>query len=146
MNRIRDFDETELLVKLQQGDHKAFESIYDVHQSRITAHLMRLLKSEELAKEVVQDTFLALWEHRDWVEIDKPVGAYLYRIATNKPYNLFKRAILDEKLWAYLYPAIEAGYDHIETQLLNKEKRKPTVYTRNNSRDARTPASGLLSL
>lgn len=50
MNRIRDFDETELLVKLQQGDHKAFESIYDVHQSRITAHLMRLLKSEELAQ------------------------------------------------------------------------------------------------
>src|SRR5690606_16153000 len=44
--------------------------------------------------------------------------------ATNNAYNIFKRAAHDKKLKAYLYPAIEAGYEHIETRLFEKESEQ----------------------
>lgn len=118
------YDEKELLLRLQNGDHAAFEKIYNAYYYNLTGHLLRLLKSKELASEVLQDTFFALWQHRDRIDTEQPIKAYLFRIATNNAYNIFKRASHDEKLKAYLYPIIEAGYEHIEANILRRENQE----------------------
>lgn len=124
MKRLTPINEQYVLQQLRKGNETAFEIIYNAYYQQLIGHLLRLLKSAELAKEVVQDTFLALWEHRERVDEHKPIKAYLFKIATNNAYNIFKRAVHDEKVRAYLYPATEAGYEHIETHLLEKENEQ----------------------
>ena len=121
MKKLSIVDEREILQKLRDGDSAAFEIIYNTYYEQLTGHLLRLLKSTELVKEVLQDTFMALWVHRTRVDENKSIKAYLFKIATNQAYNLFKRAAHDEKLKAHLSPTLEAGYNHVENYLLEKE-------------------------
>lgn len=124
MKRLTPINEHDVLRQLRKGNETAFETIYNTYYQQLIGHLLRLLKSTELAKEVVQDTFMALWEHRERIDESKSIKAYLFKIATNNAYNIFKRAVHDEKVRAYLYPAIEASYEHIETQLAEKENEQ----------------------
>lgn len=87
----------------------------------ITGHLLRLLKIPELVEEVVQDTFMSLWEHRERIDSEKSIKAYLAQIAANNARNLFRRAAHDERMRAMFYEAIAGGYDHIEAELMRKD-------------------------
>lgn len=124
MSTIPINDERELLLRLRDGDYHAFNHIYNKYSSGLTANLIRLLKNDVLVEEVLQETFMALWENRDNLDVDKSVDGYLFRISANKAKNLFKRAAHDQKMRDYFYPAIEAGYEHIEAQLFRKENEK----------------------
>ncbi len=117
-------DEKDLLLRLRDGDGAAFTALYNHYHRPLIAHLVRMLKSTELAQEVVQDTFMALWENRDGLHTDSPLKPYLYTIAANHAYGIFRRAAVDEKVRAHLLPAIEGGYDHIESQLLKKDNER----------------------
>lgn len=114
--------EYNLMNKLRHGDRSAFEHIYQIYNYELIGYLIKLLKSKELAQEVVQDTFIALWDNRSTVKVDSPIGPYLYTIAKNKSYNLLKRAAHDQKYREYLYPILEAGYEQIESNLYRKEQ------------------------
>lgn len=117
-------EETELLTKLKAGDRNAFERIYKAYHYRLIGHLIHLLKSTDLAQEVVQDTFIALWDNRGTIHTDSSIMPYLYRVASNKSYNIFNKATHDQKYRAYLYPILEEGYEQIESSLFQKEQRQ----------------------
>ncbi len=56
------------MSRLAGGDADAFEELYRRHNRRILMQARKLCSSRELAEEVAQETFLALWR-----------GAHLYR-------------------------------------------------------------------
>ncbi|WP_257669112.1 RNA polymerase sigma factor [Parapedobacter tibetensis] len=117
-------DERDLLLRLRDGDHHAFSHLYHQYSPALIANLIKLLKNDVLVEEVLQETFMALWEKRGEIDPDKPVAGYLFRISANKAKNLFKRAVHDEKMRAYFQPVIAGGYEQIETQLFQKENEK----------------------
>lgn len=106
---------------MQEGNHLAFEKLYLTYATSITSHLLYLLKSPELAKEVAQDTFTAVWEHRSRIDPERSFKSYLYKIATNKTYKLFRKAAYDQAYLAHLLPIIEEGYNPIESYIYQKE-------------------------
>ncbi|MFD2555082.1 RNA polymerase sigma factor [Sphingobacterium tabacisoli] len=124
MNVLSLSEEQDLLRRLREGDRDAFECIYKAYHYRLIGHLIRLLKSTDLAQEVVQDTFVALWDSRSKLQVENSILPYLYRVASNKAFNLFRKAAHDQKYRAYLYPILEEGYEQIETRLFHKEQRE----------------------
>ena len=124
MNLLSLSEEQDLLRRLREGDSDAFERIYKAYHYRLIGHLIRLLKSTDLAQEVVQDTFVALWDNRSKLQVENSIMPYLYRVASNKSFNLFRKAAHDQKYRAYLYPILEAGYEQIESRLFQKEQRE----------------------
>lgn len=113
--------ERELLLRLQEGDDKAFTELYNQYSMVIMAHLMYMLKSTELADEVLQDTFMAVWTNRHAVDPDQSFKAYLYKIATNNTYKLFRKAAYDRTYRAHMLPILEGGYNNIESKIYQKE-------------------------
>jgi len=124
MDKLTLTEESALLSRLKEGDNKAFEQIYSAYHYRLIGHLIRLLKANDLAQEVVQDIFITLWDKRSTIKTDISVLPYLYRIATNKSVNVFKKASHDKKYRDYFYSILEEGYDHIESKLFQKEQRQ----------------------
>lgn len=117
-------NEKDLLLQLRDGDHRAFNHIYHKYSAVLIANLIRLLKNDMLVDEVMQETFMTLWEKRANIDPDKQVDGYLFRISANKVKNIFKRAVHDIKMRKYFYPIIEAGYEQIETELFRKENEE----------------------
>ncbi len=117
-------DEKDLLLRLREGDHRAFESIYHAYKSRLIHNLLRMVKSRELVEELMQDLFLSLWENRARIDPAQPFKAYLFTVAGNLAKNMLRKAAYDQRLYAFLLSAAsDAAYTHIEEQLATKENK-----------------------
>lgn len=109
------------VLALKAGDEQAFEQVYQHFSARLYGNLLKIVKSEEIARELLQELFLKVWEKRDQINPDKPFRAYLFRIAENLAYDFFRKAARDKKLQARLVAKGIGSYSHVEEMLINKE-------------------------
>ena len=59
-------DEKHLLMGVRSGSEKSFRELYERWVSRLYSFVYRYVKSEDVADDIVQETFLRLWT--DYVE------------------------------------------------------------------------------
>ncbi|TZF84874.1 RNA polymerase sigma-70 factor [Pedobacter sp. BS3] len=116
-----EFDEEQLLVLLQSGDKKSFEELYHRYKVRIYGNLVKLTKSEDLAEELLQEVFIKVWCKRETIDPQRSFRSYLFKIAENLVYDLFRKAACDKKLEAHLMAVATEFYSHIDEMISNKE-------------------------
>lgn len=91
-----------ILIKLLKGgDPKVFESVYNRLYGALFVYAREYVGSEEIAKELVQDTFLKLWEVKFTLQDDTHLSSYLYRITRNNCLNYLKHLKVQEKYRQY---------------------------------------------
>lgn len=77
-------DDERLSTLLSTGDIDAFRSIVDQHIGPITSYVMRMTNQPADTEDLVQETFLRLWSHRDAYDPEKSkLTTWLHRIAHN---------------------------------------------------------------
>ncbi|MBE9601543.1 RNA polymerase sigma factor [Pedobacter sp. MC2016-24] len=113
--------EEELILLLKNGDKNAFETIYERHKHHITAKLLKLLKSEELTFDILQDLFLKIWEKREQINTEKSFRAYIFRIAENMVYDHYRKATRNAKMQMRIMQSSTEIYSYIEENLVIKE-------------------------
>lgn len=121
MEKILNINEKELLSQLKAGSKAAFDELYSIYSRPLISNLLKILKNDNLAEEILQETFIALWEHRRSIDPERSALGYLIRTSANKAKDLFKRAVHDRNMRAYFHPVIQSGYEHIEAGLYKKE-------------------------
>lgn len=121
MADLNSIGEKELVLQLKDGDRKAFGLLYHAYKKRIYSKLYRLLHSETLAEELLQEVFYRLWAKREQLDPDKSFPAYLFRIAANLVYDHFRKAAQDQKLQDHLIATGTELYDHIDRVIDYKE-------------------------
>ncbi len=115
--------EKDLVTFLASGDEKAFEKLYHFYSSRLLAYLTRLVKSETLASELLQDTFVKIWNNRQNIDPEQSFRSYLFRIAENLVYDFFRKAARDKKLMTALINSA-CQYSHVEEGFSDKENQQ----------------------
>lgn len=113
-----------LVNKMRSGDTSAFEKLYLKYSPSITSHLLYMLKSPEWTQEVLQETFMIVWEQRSKIDVEKCFKSYLYKIATNKTYKLFRTAAYDNAYRLHLLEVLEKGHQPIEAYIYAKENEQ----------------------
>lgn len=108
-------DEKELLRRLQNGDQMAFQMIYERYAPRLATKLVQLLRSEELAQDILQDIFIKIWEVRADINLELSFVGLLYKMAANLSKNAFRKSLYNEKLHADI--VADEGYNPIEDAL-----------------------------
>ena len=83
-------DDNELFFKLKEGDKKAFEEIFNRYYSSLVFFAVTFLNDKDLAKSIVQEVFVKLWEKRTGLEI-RSLKSYLMVSARNRCHNELKR-------------------------------------------------------
>jgi len=77
------YNEKELLRKISQGDTQAFSLFFHTYNARLFPFVLKITKSTAIAEEIVQETFLRAWVHRQKLEQLNEPAAWLFRIASN---------------------------------------------------------------
>lgn len=81
-----------LIVRLQNKDESALSTIYDNYSSALYGVILRMCKDEDHAKNLLQDTFLTIWEKSNTYNFDKGrFYTWAYRIAKNKTLNFLRK-------------------------------------------------------
>jgi len=76
-------EESILLSNLKNGDHAAFEKLFEQYSDRLYQFSMKYLKSKEIAEDVVQEVFMKVWRNREIMRIDSSLQSYLFKITLN---------------------------------------------------------------
>lgn len=80
----------ETVIRLKQGDHRAFNAVYTAFADPMLKFLRYILRNEEDAKEIVQEIFMNLWTQRANIDPNKSIKNYLYTATRNRAFNLLR--------------------------------------------------------
>lgn len=103
--------------------HSAFETIFRRFQPALVQFAYMHLRSQEEAREVVQEVFIKIWLKRDSLEFNQDLKAYLYRAVRNESVNKIKRnrlnlVALDD--WALAVPEESGGEEDRKQRRIRK--------------------------
>jgi RNA polymerase sigma factor (sigma-70 family) len=76
------YDEKTILFLIADGDEKAFFSFYSHYSNLLRPFLLHYTRSDTDVEDIIQETFIRVWLHRDQLpEIDN-ISGWIYRIAS----------------------------------------------------------------
>ena len=85
------------------GDKESlFKEAFDEYYERLVKFVWYYCRDWEEAKNIAQDTFVALWQSMDKVDRDKSLFPYILIIAKNKTFNYLKKNAVKRKYDSYL--------------------------------------------
>ena len=84
-------DERILIERLKKGDTACFEILYRKYSGKLYNFVMNISKGDlYLAEEIVQNTFLKIWEIRYNINTEGSFGSFIYTIGKNLFLNAVK--------------------------------------------------------
>ncbi|MGW8121770.1 RNA polymerase sigma-70 factor [Roseivirga echinicomitans] len=83
-------NENQILAAFAKGDRRAFEYLFKEYYKGTCRYVFRVLRDEDTCEEIVQSTFVNLWEKREMIKEDINFKSYLFRAAYNTALNYIK--------------------------------------------------------
>lgn len=83
--------EGQQIEKIREGDRNAFKDLFFTYFYDLCTYAFQMTKSEQKAKDIVQEVFYKLWERREKWTIHSSLKAYLYRSVRNEALNQIDR-------------------------------------------------------
>lgn len=84
----------DLCVKqLSEGSRDAFTRLYMAYADQLYSYVLKLSKSPSLAEDVVQETFVRIWEGRGNVRPGTSFRSYLFQICYHQVIDAFRNQI-----------------------------------------------------
>ena len=87
----------QLITTLRAGDIAAFEMLFRAYYQLLCNYAYTFVRDREEAEEIVQSTFMNIWEKRDNLTIHTGVKPYLYAMVRNACLNLLKHEKIKQR-------------------------------------------------
>ena len=85
--------ETAQLTALSQGERTAFEALYHRYKQPVYANIRKMVPDPDAAEDLLQETFIALWENRTALDPAKGAGGWLFVVSYNKAASFLKKKL-----------------------------------------------------
>ncbi|WP_080904842.1 RNA polymerase sigma factor [Parabacteroides sp. Marseille-P3160] len=82
-----------IIQDLRKGSHGAFNILYDMYADSLYGFVLANTKSPSLSEDIVQETFLKLWNYREQLKIEGSFKALLFLIAKQQMINTLRKQI-----------------------------------------------------
>ena len=82
--------DTELMVRVKEGDGASFGVLLEKHRSPVVHFLYRMVQNHAVAEELAQEVFLRVYRSRGTYEPTAKFTTWLFRIATHLALNALR--------------------------------------------------------
>lgn len=120
--------ERNVFESFKLGDEKAFEYIFRTYFGFLLNYSKQILRNSDTAEEIVETTFVNLWENRAAINLETSLKSYLFKSVYNNCLNYIKHQRVKERYVLYFKHHIstdETGEiittDYPMSQLIEKE-------------------------
>jgi RNA polymerase sigma-70 factor (family 1) len=98
----------ELLVQISEGSQAAFRQVYLLFYKRLFHFALAIVRTRELAEEIVEDVFVGLWKNQAAARSIQHLRIYLYTATKNTALNYLSKKARE---------SITQPFDHIQIEL-----------------------------
>ena len=123
-NKYKKFEENPdgLIADLSNGNIQAFHFVFDEYYRSLLLFAKHILSDDHLAEDIVQDTFIKLWERNDQFSAPSAIKAFLYLTVKNSCIDQYRhsRTMTDYKQKQIIAPD-NIPEETIEKQLIEAE-------------------------
>jgi RNA polymerase sigma-70 factor (family 1) len=127
---LKEHTDSELITRWTNGDKHAFELLYKKHSVQLLQIALIKSGNRENAEELVQETFISLFQQKGKIEASTSIPAYLYVILKHKLINFYRKELVRQKYADYITARNESvslsPHFHLETKEL-EEKLKSEI-------------------
>ena len=89
-------NDRDIIKRLQAKDDQALSILYDKYSGALYSIILKMIKDEDIAQDLLQETFITIWAKSHQYNIEKGrFYTWAYRIARNKVLNFVRK---DDKL------------------------------------------------
>ncbi len=90
-NKIEQFKDmdAQLIDEVGKGNQAAFDILFSKYNNKLYASLLAFTKSQDLAEDLTQKTFIRVWKKIETFRGDSSLFTWIYRIAINLAKNEF---------------------------------------------------------
>ena len=115
------YRQNEILQRIAEGDEQAFNQFYHHNRPRLYQAAMSYLKDEHIAQEIVQVSFIKLWERRTTLlELQSPED-YLFILIRNAVFDHFKKVTVEARHLAGAYRQASVVSDAVAASVQERE-------------------------
>lgn len=114
---MREYTDKELFARIVDGDQSAFTAIYEKYTGPLFFYALKLLKSEILAEELIQEIFMHLWAKRQSLGAIENPGGFLNRMTLHKAIDWIRHHQLDLKVQYYISTSTNAAANTTEEEI-----------------------------
>ncbi|MBD1362661.1 RNA polymerase sigma-70 factor [Mucilaginibacter sp. ZT4R22] len=80
---LQEYNDDQLLAQWKQGSKQAFNVLFNRYFNKLLQFTVKRINDKELAEELVMDVLFRLWQHRDNLNAENSLNAYLFRSVMN---------------------------------------------------------------
>lgn len=115
-------DTKELLQLISEGNETAFRTFFHSWQGRLYYYIRTIIKSPQVAEEVVMDVFTKCWLGRELLPRIEHLDAFMFRIAYRRSIDFLRAASRNPQLVDLLWEEIQmADAAAADDQIMVKE-------------------------
>lgn len=81
------YNERELLLKIAEGDEKAFSDLFSIYIPFLLPTVKKLVKNSQIADDILQDVFIRIWLYRDKLPLVESPRSWVLKIAYNQVFT-----------------------------------------------------------
>lgn len=108
-----------LVKRLNEGDESAFDTLFMKLHHQVFLYCLKLTKSREVAEEIMQDVFIKVWEKREKINPQFPIGSFIFKITRDLCINYLKKVSREKSFKEELKNKFEnLTSDHTENQVI----------------------------
>jgi RNA polymerase sigma-70 factor, ECF subfamily len=98
---------------IRNSDEAAFKVVYNTYYSRLFYFIYEFIPQKDIAENIVQDTFIILWDKRKKLKDNTNLASYLFTVAKN---NCLYR-LRDKRYKQKLFVSASLEFNEIELNL-----------------------------
>ena len=117
--------ETNVIHRFAAGDEAAFMEIYDHYVSKLRFFALKYLSDEPMAEDVLQETFLSMWENRRKIVGEPELKSFIYTGVRNRCLNILRHEKTRRKYTLHAKNGVDDDYLNkvIESELYDLLRR-----------------------
>jgi len=116
-----DLLEQHLYRELKEGKENTFEMMFRTFYKPLCSYAYSFLQDRDEAEEVVQATFISIWEKRSAIEIQTSLKSYLYRMVRNSCLNVIKHEKVKQQHAAFQKSEGEPVHEAVSQSVISSE-------------------------
>jgi RNA polymerase sigma-70 factor (ECF subfamily) len=109
--------EEALIRLLKQDSQWAFNHLYQLYAHRLLAFAMEYCHQHETAEEIVQDTFIWIWNHRHDIKQEKTLFNLIFIKTRHLLINAYRATVNSPRFEDYVEYSNRLGTEHVDSQL-----------------------------